>query len=94
MTFTQCVSACSSLLLGADICCRRSQADLPTRAGLQLLEVLHRRRLIRKQVEARGRIFVELNPAIGEPVIEPMGGDTETPGELGDGERPAYVARM
>jgi hypothetical protein len=47
-----------------------------------------------KQVEARGRIFGELNVAIGEPVVEPMGGDTETPGALGDRQRPGHVARM
>jgi len=62
---------------------RRREADLRTRASLQLLEVLHRRRLIRKQVEARG-----------EPVVEPMGGDAETPGKLGDGQRPGHVSRM
>ena len=88
------VLACSSLLLGVDISRRCREADLRTRASLQLLEVRHRRRLIRKQVEARGRIFGELNSAIGEPVVEPMGGDTETPGELGDGQRPGHVARM
>ena len=88
------VFACSSLLLGVDIYRRRREADLRTRASLQLLEVLHRRRLIRKQVEARGRIFGELNPALGEPVVEPMGGDAETPGKLGDGQRPGHVARM
>ena len=74
----------SFLLLRVDVCRGCSEADLRTRAGLQLLEVLQRRRLIRKQVEARGRIFGELNAAIGEPVVEPMGGDPETPGELGD----------
>jgi len=73
---------------------RRREADLRTRASLQLLEVLHRRRLIRKQVEARGRIFGELHPARGEPVVEPMGGDAETPGKLGDGQRPGHVSRM
>src|SRR6266571_8359466 len=88
------VFACSSLLLGVDVDRRRREANLRTRASLQLLEVLHRRRLIRKQVEARGRIFGELNAAIGEPVVEPMGGDTETPGELGDRQRPGHVARM
>jgi len=77
-----------------DVCRGRSHADLRTRASLQLLEVFHRRRLIRKQVEARGRIFGELNPAIGEPVVEPMGRDTETPGELGDRQIPGHVSRM
>ena len=82
------------LLLRVDVCRGCSEADLRTRASLQLLEVLHRRRLIRKQVEARGRIFGELNPPMGEPVVEPMGGDAETPGKLGDGQRPGHVSRM
>src|SRR5438552_17495139 len=68
--------------------------SLRTCAGLQLLEVLHRRRLIRKQVEARGRIFGELNLAIREPVVEPLGGDTEMPGELRDRQIPGHLARM
>jgi len=34
------VFACSSLLLGVDISRRRREADLRTRASLQLLEVL------------------------------------------------------
>ena len=76
------------------ICCGRSHADLLTRASLQLLEVLHRRRLIRKQVEARGGIFAELNLAIREPVVEPMGGDPETPGQLRDRQIPGHMARM
>ena len=71
-----------------------SEADLRTRAGLQLLQVLHRRWLIRKQVEARGRVFGELNPAIGEPVVEPMGGDPETAGELGHRQTLGHLARM
>jgi len=90
-------SVCLSMLLlacGVNVGVRCSHADLRTRACPQLLEVLQRRRLVRKQVEARGRIFIELNPAIGEPVIEPMGGDPETPGELGDGQIPGHVARM
>jgi hypothetical protein len=77
-----------------DVCRGCSQTDLRTHASLQLLEALHRRGLIWKQVEPRGRIFVELNPAIGEPVIEPMGRDPETPGELRDSQRPGHVARM
>ena len=51
--FSQTVSPCSSLLLRVDVCRGRSEAHLRTRTGLQLLEVLHRCRLIRKQVEAR-----------------------------------------
>ena len=77
-----------------DVCRGCSQTDLRTHAGLQLLEALHRRGLIWKQVEPRGRIFVELNPAIGEPVVEPMGRDPETLGELRDSQRPGHVARM
>lgn len=84
----------SSLLLWVDVGRGRSHADLRTCAGLQLLEVLHRRRLIRTHVEARGRIFGELHLAIGEPVVEPMGGDTETPGALRDRQRPGHMARM
>src|SRR5262245_9746200 len=94
MTLTQFVSACSSLPLGVDSYRGRSEVDLRTHARLQLLEVLHGRRLIRNQVEARRRIFGELNPAIGEPVVEPMGGDAEPPGELGDSQTPSHVARM
>ena len=94
MVRTRFASVDASLLLGMDICGGHAHADLPTCAGLQLLEVLQRRRLIRKQVEPRGRIFGKLNPAIGEPVIEPMGGDTEPPSELGDGQIPGHMARM
>ena len=82
------------MLFRVDISRGHAHADLRARAGLQLLEVLHRRRLIRKQVEARVWIFGELNPAIGEPVIEPMGGDTKPPGELGDGQIPGHLSRM
>jgi hypothetical protein len=71
-----------------------SEADLRTRPGLQLLEALSRRGLIGKQVEPRGRIFGELNPAIGEPVIEPVGWDSEAPGQLGDAEMAGHLARM
>src|SRR3989454_8105438 len=88
-------SVCLSMLLlacGGNVGVRCSHADLRTRACTQLLEMLQRGRLVRKQVEARGRIFIELNPAIGESVIEPMGGDSETPGELGDGQIPGHVA--
>jgi hypothetical protein len=85
---------CSSLLLRVDVGRGRSHADLHTCAGLQLLEVLHRHRLIWTQVEARGRIFGELNLALGEPVVEPMGGDTETPGELRDRQISGHMARM
>ena len=90
----QFVSVRSSLLFGVDICCGRAQADLLTHASLQLLEAFHRRRLIWKQVEARRGIFLELNPAIREPVIEPMGGDPKTPGQLGDGQISGHVAWM
>src|SRR5712691_4907350 len=92
--FSPAVSVYSSLLFRVDGYRGHSHADLRTRTGLQLLQVLHRRRLIRKHVEARGSIFGELNPAIGEPVIEPMGGDTKPPGELGDGQRPGHMSRM
>lgn len=91
---SQAVSVCSSVLLRVDVGRRRSQAALRTCAGLQLLEVLHRRRLIRQHGEARGRIFGELHLAMGEPVVAPMGGDTETPGTWGDRQRPGPMARM
>ena len=46
--FSQAVSVCSSLLLRVEVGRGRSHADLCPGAGLQLLEVLHRRRLLRK----------------------------------------------
>src|SRR2546428_12344334 len=84
-------SVCLSLLLlawGGNVSVRCSHADLRTRAGPQRLEVLQRGRLVRKHVEARGRIFLALHPALGEPVIEPMGGAPATPGEVGGGPIP------
>jgi hypothetical protein len=91
-----CSRCISRLLLALKGGCLpwRSEADLRTRTSLQLLEVLYRCRLIRKQVEARGRIFGKLNPAIGESVVEPMGGDPEPPGELGDRQKPGHMSRM
>ena len=83
-----------SLFLRVAVCCGGSEADLRTHTGLQLLETFHRCRLIRKQVETRDRIFGELNPAIGEPVVEPIGGDPETSGELGDRQIPGHTAWM
>ena len=91
---TRFASVYASLLWGVALCGGRAHADLRTRAGPSLLEVLQRHRLIRKQGEARGRILGELQPAMGEPVLEPRGGDPEPPSELGDGQIPGHMARM
>jgi len=48
--------------------------------------------MIRKQVEACGRIFIELDVAIGKPIVEPMRGDPQAPGELGDSQRPSHLS--
>ena len=50
--------------------------------------------MIRKQEESRRRIFLELNLAIMNAVIEPMDREPEPVRNLSYGEKPRYGTRM
>ena len=80
--------------VGCSPAIERVKNQPPELSGAQLFELLQRVRVIRKQIEPGWLIAPNDDGPVMNPIVKPMAGDIQGPGQLWERKKAGNVARM